>query len=129
MLSAKRAGFLLAIFLVTGGCAAGTSRPEEGTLAWEPCKGQLILVVKNRTGAELEITESRRYSGARTVIAVVGTGTHELVIRDQPGMSYGARLPGGELTVATTNRSRVRDRRNVTFARECRVAGGGRKSR
>lgn len=81
------------------------------------------MVVRNNTGGEVEIVESRRGSGARTVIAYVRAGVQEIPIRNDYEYAYSARAVGGSTTIATTNRSRVRDRA-VELVRECREGAG-----
>lgn len=88
----------------------------------QPCPERRVLVVRNNTGGEVEIVESRTGSGARTVIAYVRAGVQEIPIRNDYEYAYSARAVGGRTTMATTNRTRVRDR-TVELIRECREGG------
>ena len=93
---------------------------DQDTPPREPCAGRMVLVIGNYSGVDMEIVESRRGSGGRTVIAIVGSGgVQEVTIRNDYEYDYSARPAGGRTTVAATSRYRVRDRA-VTLTRECR---------
>ena len=83
------------------------------------CGVRTVLVVRNQSGGDIEIVESRRGSGGRTVIAIVGPGTSEVRIHSEPEYVYSARHVGGRTIITATSRSRVRDHA-VTMSRECR---------
>ena len=125
--SLQRSLLLLAV-LCASACASQSKVAEERTPIGQPCPERRVLVVGNNYGVEVEIVESRRGSGARTVIAYAGPGVQEIPIRNDHEYSYSARPVGGRTALAATSRPRVRDHA-VTLARECRegtVLGDGR---
>jgi hypothetical protein len=98
------------------GCAS-TPAPADVSAAAEPCDGRALLVVRNRAG-EVEIVETRRGSGARTVVAIVGSGFHELPIRAEPDYRYYARPIESRRVLARLDRDRVDSA--VSLERICR---------
>ena len=59
----------LAAACVTGSHPQQASPSDEGA-----CDGQMVLVVQNNSRGEIEIVESRRGSGARIALTVLGPG-------------------------------------------------------
>ncbi len=118
---------LLVAVLGASTCASQPKATEERTLGGQPCPERRVLVVRNNIGVDVEIVESRRGSGARTVIAYVGPGVQEVPIRNDYEYAYSARQVEGKTTLAATSRTRVRDHA-VTLFRECQegtVLGDG----
>lgn len=110
---------LLLTFVGVSACASRRVTSEQSTPSREPCAGRMVLVIGNNSGVEMEIVESRRGSGGRTVIAIVSSGgVREIPIRNDYEYDYSARAIGGRTTVAATSRYRVRDRA-VTLTRVC----------
>jgi|GEM_PF-6699994 len=111
---------LLAAIVLSTACASSNVRG--GQREWSaPCStGDAVLIVRNDSGGEVEIVESRIGSGGRTAIAVVGSGRHELRIRNEPTYSYHAQRVGGGAVLAGTSRPRASDR-DVVLERECRT--------
>ncbi|HEU0012945.1 MAG TPA: hypothetical protein VFQ45_04640 [Longimicrobium sp.] len=100
--------------------AACASASRTRTAYPAPCEsGTAVLMVRNDSGRDVEIVESRIGSGALTVVAVIPTGRHEVKVRNESGYSYSARAVGGGPIVASTNLRRTTNR-FVTFERECR---------
>ncbi len=110
---------LIVVVLGSSACASQPKVAEEPAPVGQPCPERRVLVVRNNSGGEVEIVESRRGSGARTVVAYVRTGVQEISIRNDYEYAYSARAVGGRTTIATTNRTRVSDRA-VELVRECR---------
>lgn len=113
-----------AILLVLAGtaaaCASKTKAPTPGGRVAEPCDGQSVLVVDNHLDAEVEVVQSRRGSGARTVIGIAGPGYHEYLIPEGSDYSYSTRRLSGGGTVSATSRPRARDQRAVSLSFQCR---------
>jgi hypothetical protein len=109
-------GFLL--ILSSFGCASKKKPPQPRTLP-EPCEGQAVLIIENDSGTDLDVMEARVGGGGRTVIATVGPGYHEVLIRGEPGFYYFTRRTQTGTTVVTeSRRASVRD--PVRMRRECR---------
>jgi hypothetical protein len=106
---------VLALLLLLSGCATAPKMEEPV----QTCHGTVTLVVRNHTDSHVEVVESRSGSGSRTVIAIVGPGSHEVTIRNETGYYYSARIVGGSNSVAAESRPRVRDR-GITLQRICR---------
>lgn len=104
------------LVLVAACVSAGSGGEQPAPV--ERCEGRAVLMVRNSTGGDIELHESR--NGARTLIAVLGPGVHEIDIRNESGYSYVARPIYDEDAYAATSRPRARDRRNVAMSRECR---------
>ncbi len=78
-----------------------------------------VLIVRNETGGDVQIVESRTGSGGRTVVTTLGPGRHEVRIRNEPDYAYSAERVGGGETFAATSAPRAGDR-SVVLERECR---------
>jgi hypothetical protein len=105
---------VLALLVVLSACATAPQTEEPV----QTCHGTMTLVVRNHTDSHVEVVESRSGSGSRTVIAIVGPGSHEVTIRNETGYHYSARIVGESNPVAAETRQRVRDR-GVTLQRIC----------
>ncbi len=104
---------VLAAAILAPACAKPSSNP---TPAARWCEGTPVLIVRNNSGGDVEIRESR--SGARVLIAIVGSGRREIGIRGENGYTYSSRRVGSSTVLSATSRPRVRD--TVTLERECR---------
>ena len=80
------------VWVVAGlsGCAS-TKKPPTPRPASAACAGEAVLVIDNRSGYQLDVIESRSYSGGRTVIGTVGNGHHEIPVRREGGYYYSTR--------------------------------------
>lgn len=106
--------------LITAGCASSGVQPAAEPASGVVCQtGSAVLVVRNASGREVEIVESRIGSGGRVVVAIVGQGRHEVAIRNEWGYSYAAKPAGDDRVLAATSLTRTRDR-SVTLERDCK---------
>jgi hypothetical protein len=111
---------LLATLVLAAACASSRPQASAAALSGYVCdQGNPVLVVRNTSGREVEIVESRTGSGGRAVIAVVGSGRHEVRIRNETAYSYVAQEVGGGTVFSATSRPRVRERA-VILEKECR---------
>jgi hypothetical protein len=102
------------VLLLLVACATSPQiEPEAAT-----CQGDLALIVRNNTEAEVEIWESRSGSRGRNIIAIVQPGHSKISIRNDPGYFYSARLVGSRNPATAETRPRVRAR-DVTLQRVC----------
>jgi hypothetical protein len=120
----RSAGGILLLTLL-GGCASTKRLPPPRTVS-EPCEGEAILIIENDAGFDLDVLEARSGRGGRTVIATVGPGYHEILVRREGGYYYfTSRVQTGNTVVSESMRASARDR--VRLRRECRSpesAGG-----
>lgn len=106
--------------LAAAGCASSRVQPAAESLSGVVCEtGSPVLVVRNASGREVEIVESRIGSGGRAVVAIVGQGRHEVAIRNEWVYSYAAQPAGDDRVLAATSLTRTRDR-SVTLERDCK---------
>jgi len=112
-----RATPLLAAAALTAACATASRSRTEPVAVCDT--GRAVLVVRNDSAREVEIVESRIGSGALVVVGLVPTGRQELPIRNEPGYSYHARVPGSRAVLASSSQ-RPFDSRSVTLERTCR---------
>lgn len=110
---------LLVVFSGVSACTSQSKPVDDTPRNGQPCPERRVLMVRNNTGTEMEIVESRRGSGARTVIAYARSGVQEIPIKNDYEYAYSARPVEGKTVISTTNRPRVRDR-TVELTRECR---------
>lgn len=112
-------GLLVVASAASYGCASTKKAPTPRTVA-EPCAGQAVLIVENSSGYELDVVEAAARSGSRTVIATVGNGYHEVLVRREGGYYYFTRRARGGATEASESmRASAGDR--VRLHRECRT--------
>ncbi|HEX6911734.1 MAG TPA: hypothetical protein VF142_15130 [Longimicrobium sp.] len=110
---------LLAALVLSSACASGGVQPGQAGHDDDCENSSAVLVVRNQSGGEVQIVETRIGSGGRTVVTTLGPGRHEVRIRNEPGYAYAAERVGGGATLAVTSRPRAGDRA-VTLERECR---------
>ena len=110
---------LLAVLVLSTACASSRLQGGEPDSAPDCAAGNAVLIVRNESGGDVEIVETRIGSGGRTAIAVVGTGRHEVRIRNESAYAYHAQRVGGGTVLAATSRPRMGER-EVTLQRECR---------
>lgn len=111
---------LLASLVLAAGCASSRVQPAAaGPVDYVCERGNPVLVVRNASGREVEIVETRIGSAGRAVIAVVGNGRHEVRIRNESRFAYAAQPVGGGTVYAVTSRGRVRER-TVLLEKACR---------
>ena len=110
---------LVAAIVFSSACASAGVQPGQAEQDDDCQNSNAVLVVRNETGGEVQIVESRIGSGGQTVVTTLGPGRHEVRIRNEPGYSYSAQRVGGGATLAATSRPRAGDRA-VTLERECR---------
>jgi len=111
---------LLAAAAVAAGCASSGVQPAAEPTSGVVCEnGSAVLVVRNASGREVEIVESRIGSGGRVVVAIVGQGRHEVAIRNEWVYAYAAKPAGDDRVMAATSMTRTRDR-SVTLERDCK---------
>ena len=108
---------VLSAAMIAPACGRPFSSPPLTTQAALWCEETPVLIVRNDSGGDVEIRESR--SGLRLVIAMLGAGRHEISIRAETGYSYSAARVGGGTILSATSRPRVREHA-VTLDRECR---------
>jgi len=110
---------LVWVAVVVAGCAS-TKKPPTPRPASAPCAGQAVLVIDNMSGYQLDVIESKSYSGGRTVIGTVGNGHHEILVRREGGYYYSTRRSrGGPTEAAESMRASAGDQ--VRIDRECRT--------
>jgi len=108
----------LVLVALGAGCAS-TKKPPTPRPVSEPCDGQAVLIVENDSGYQLDVVEAASIGGSRTVIASVGTGYHEVLIRREGGYYYFTRRVRGGPTEASESMS-ASARDQVRIRRECR---------
>jgi hypothetical protein len=109
---------LLAMAALTAACASSRPRPAAEPTSGIRCEtGRPVLVVRNDSGREVEIVESRIGSGGRTVIALVPSGRHEVAIRNEFGYGYVAQFAQTDQVVAGA--TLAHRSREVTLERTC----------
>jgi len=108
---------LLLLLLV--GCAS-TKKPPTSRPVSEPCPGQAVLIIENDSGYELDVLEARSTGGGRTVIATVGPGYHQVLIRPEGGYYYFTRRAQTR-TTETSESMRASASDRVRMRRECRT--------
>lgn len=114
----RRYPLLLLLAWAAGGCASKTKSPTPRP-ASEPCSGQAVLIIENSSGYELDVYEARTGGGVGTIIATVGSGVHEVIVRREGGFYYFTRRSRTDVTEASQSmRASASDR--VRLRHECR---------
>lgn len=107
---------LLLAPILAAGCSPTPTAEPAPTATWSD--GHPVLVVRNNTGMDVEIVESRRLSSSLRVIAEVGPGQHRQVsIRGETGYHYSARPVGSKTSINGETNGRTDQ---VLMTRECR---------
>lgn len=110
---------LLAAVVLSNACAAAGARAAQPD-GQVPCaQGVPVIVVRNETGGDVQIVESRIGSGGRTPITVLSPGRHEVRVRNDYDYAYAAQRVDGGAVLAATSMSR-QAASAVTIERECR---------
>lgn len=116
-----KSALLLAATVISTACASAGVRAaqDDGQV---PCaQGEPVIVVRNETGGDVEIVESRIGSGGRTTITVLSPGRHEVRVRNDYSYAYSAQRAGSGTVLAATSMSRQAAAR-VSIERECRAS-------
>jgi hypothetical protein len=107
----KSPALLSGMLLFVLSCGSVQRSSEDERL---PCQsGHAVLVVHNR-GGSVDIVEGRTGSNARSVVALVGPGSHEVKIRNSWAYHYFARRQSDGRIASGRNGS-------VEIHRECRA--------
>jgi hypothetical protein len=109
----------LSMFLIGSSCAS-TKKPPPPRPVAEPCEEQAVLVIENSSGYDLDVVEAASLGGGRTVIATVGTGYHEVMVRSEGGYYYFTQRVQNR-AVETSESMRASASDQVRMRRECRA--------
>ncbi len=114
----RRYSLLLIFAWAAGGCASKTKTPTPRPVS-EPCSGQAVLIIENSSGYQLDVYEARSGGGVGTIVAMVGSGVHEVIVRREGGFYYFTRRARTNVAEASeSRRTSASDR--VRLRRECR---------